>query len=66
MSRTAVRKGKDAGQEQRQLEELGIIVQAESRNGLLEKLPEGLQKRRRSDRSRAQVARLRPMGVIKG
>jgi len=40
MSRTAVRRGKDARQEQRKLEERGILVQAESRDGILEELPE--------------------------
>jgi RNA-splicing ligase RtcB len=44
MSRKAVRKAKGARQEQRKLEELGIIVQAESRDGLLEELPEGHKK----------------------
>ena len=72
LSRTAVRKGKDARQEQRRLEERGILVRAESRDGILEELPEaykdvdevievvhnaGLAKK---------VARLRPMAVIKG
>ena len=72
MSRTAVRKGKDARQEQRKLEQSGILVRSESRDGILEELPEayknvdevievvhqaGLAKK---------VARLRPMGVIKG
>jgi len=72
LSRTAVRKGKDARQEQRKLEASGILVRSESRDGILEELPEayknvdevievvhqaGLAKK---------VARLRPMGVIKG
>ncbi len=72
MSRTAVRKGKDARHEQRKLEEQGIFVRSESRDGILEELPEaykdvdevievvhcaGLARK---------VARLRPMGVIKG
>ncbi|MFL6352915.1 MAG: RtcB family protein [Bryobacteraceae bacterium] len=72
LSRTAVRKGKNAREEQRKLEEHGIVVRSESRDGILEELPEayknvdevievvhnaGLAKK---------VARLRPMGVIKG
>jgi tRNA-splicing ligase RtcB len=72
MSRTAVKKGKDAREEQRKLEANGILVRSESRDGILEELPEaykdvdevievvhkaGLAKK---------VARLRPMAVIKG
>ena len=72
MSRTAVRKGKNLQQERRKLEENGVLVRSESRDGILEELPEaykdvdevievvhnaGLAKR---------VARLRPMAVIKG
>ncbi len=72
MSRTAVRKGKNITEERRKLEEAGILVRSESRDGILEELPEaykdvdevievvhnaGLAKK---------VARLRPMGVIKG
>lgn len=72
LSRTAVRKGKDAREEQRKLEAMGILVRSESRDGILEELPEaykdvdevievmdgaGIAKK---------VARLRPMGVIKG
>jgi tRNA-splicing ligase RtcB (3'-phosphate/5'-hydroxy nucleic acid ligase) len=72
MSRTAVRKGKDARQEQRKLEERGIHVRAESREGILEELPEAyknvdevIEVVHRA-RLAAKVARLRPMGVIKG
>ncbi len=72
LSRTAAKKGKNARDEQRKLEESGILVRSESRDGILEELPEayknvdevievvhnaGLAKK---------VARLRPMGVIKG
>jgi tRNA-splicing ligase RtcB len=72
MSRTAVRRGKDARQEQRKLEERGILVRAESRDGILEELPEAY---KNVDEVidvvhnvglAAKVARLRPMGVIKG
>jgi tRNA-splicing ligase RtcB len=72
MSRTAAKKGRDARTVQRQLEERGILVRSESRDGILEEVPEaykdvdavievvveaGLA---------GKVARLRPMGVIKG
>ncbi len=72
LSRTAARKGKNIQEERRKLEENGILVRSESRDGILEELPEaykdvdevievvhnaGLAKK---------VARLRPMGVIKG
>ena len=72
LSRTAVRKGKNVQDERRKLEQNGILVRSESRDGILEELPEaykdvdevieavhnaGLAKK---------VARLRPMGVIKG
>src|SRR5207248_5184371 len=40
LSRTAVRKGKDARQEQKRLEDCGILVRSESRDGILEELPE--------------------------
>ena len=72
MSRTAVRKGKDARQEQRKLEARGILVRSESRDGILEELPEAY---KNVDEVievvhcaglAAKVARLRPMGVIKG
>lgn len=72
LSRSAARKGRDARQVQKQLEEQGILVRSESRDGIVEEAPEayknvdevievvhnaGLAKK---------VARLRPMGVIKG
>jgi tRNA-splicing ligase RtcB len=72
LSPTAVRKGKNAEEERRKLEQNGILVRSKSRDGVLEELPEaykdvdevievvhnaGLAKK---------VARLRPMGVIKG
>lgn len=72
LSRTAVRKGKNVQEERRKLEENGILVRSESRDGILEELPEaykdvddvievvhnaGLAKK---------VARLRPLAVIKG
>lgn len=72
MSRTAAKKGRDLKQVQQALEEQGILVKSETRDGILEEIPEaykdidavievvhnaGLAKK---------VARLRPMGVIKG
>ncbi len=72
LSRTAARKGRDARQVQKELEERGILVRSETRDGILEEVPEaykdvdevievvceaGLARK---------VARLRPMGVIKG
>lgn len=72
LSRTAAQKGKDVRQVIRDLEEAGVLVRSETRNGILEEIPEaykdvdevvdvvhnaGLAKK---------VARLRPMGVIKG
>jgi tRNA-splicing ligase RtcB len=72
LSRAAAKKGRNAREEQQKLEEAGVIVRSESRDGILEEIPEaykdvdevievvheaGLAKK---------VARLRPMGVIKG
>jgi tRNA-splicing ligase RtcB len=72
MSRTAAKKGRNARDVQRTLEEQGVIVRSETRDGILEELPEayknvdevvevvhlaGLARK---------VARLRPIGVIKG
>lgn len=72
MSRTAAKKSRFAQNARERLEELGIIVRAESRDGITEEIPEaykdvdavidvvhnaGLARR---------VARLKPMGVIKG
>jgi len=72
MSRTAAKRGRDARVETKKLEDQGIILRAETRDGILEEIPEaykdvdevvdvvhnaGLARK---------VARLRPMGVIKG
>lgn len=72
LSRTAVRKGRDARQEQKRLQEAGIIVRSESRDGILEELPEAyknvdevIEVVHNAGLAR-KVARLRPMGVIKG
>lgn len=72
LSRTAVRKGKNAREEQRKLEENGILVRSESRDGILEELPEAYKNVDEvievvhSAGLARKVARLRPMGVIKG
>jgi tRNA-splicing ligase RtcB len=42
LSRTAVRKGKDARAERMKLEDRGIFVRSESRDGVLEELPEAI------------------------
>jgi len=72
MSRTAAKRGRNARDETRKLEEAGILVRSETRDGILEELPDaykdvdavidvvhgaGLAQK---------VARLRPMAVIKG
>jgi tRNA-splicing ligase RtcB len=72
MSRTAAKKSRFAQGARERLEDLGIIVRADSRDGITEEIPEaykdvdavidvvhnaGLARR---------VARLKPMGVIKG
>jgi tRNA-splicing ligase RtcB len=72
MSRTAVRKGRDAREEQRKLEERGILVKSETRDGILEELPEAYKNVDEvievvhGAALARKVARLRPMGVIKG
>ena len=72
MSRTAARRGHDVQQETRKLEEAGILVRSETRDGVLEELPEAyknvdevIEVVHCSGLAR-KVARLRPMGVIKG
>jgi len=72
MSRTAAKRGTDARAVQQRLEEQGIYVKSETREGIAEEIPEaykdidavidvvhnaGISKR---------VARLKPIGVIKG
>jgi len=72
MSRTAVRKGRDARAETMKLEEAGILVRSESRDGILEELPEAYKNVDEVIEVVHQaglahkVARLRPMAVIKG
>jgi tRNA-splicing ligase RtcB len=72
MSRTAAKKGRDVRIETKKLEDQGIILRSETRDGVLEEIPEaykdidavvnvvhnaGLARK---------VARLKPIGVIKG
>jgi len=72
MSRTAARKGRDAREVQKRLEDQGILVRSETRDGILEEIPEAyknvdevIEVVHQAGLSR-KVARLRPMGVIKG
>jgi tRNA-splicing ligase RtcB len=72
MSRTAARQGRDARQVRNRLEEAGIIVKSESRDGILEEVPEAykdvdevIEVVHQAGLAR-KVARLRPMGVVKG
>jgi tRNA-splicing ligase RtcB len=72
LSRAAAKKGKDAREETRKLEQRGILVRSESRDGILEELPEAyknvdevIEVVHNAGLAR-KVARLRPMGVIKG
>ena len=67
-----MRKGKNARHEREKLESQGILVRTESRDGLLEELPEAY---KNVDEVievvhgaglAAKVARLRPMAVVKG
>ena len=72
LSSTAARKGRDARQVQKKLEEEGILVKSETRDGILEEIPEAykdvdqvIEVVHQAGLAR-KVARLRPMGVIKG
>jgi len=72
MSRSAARKGRDAKQVLKDLEQRGIVVRSETRSGLLEEVPEAykdvdevIDVVERAGLAR-KVARLLPMGVIKG
>ena len=72
LSRTAARKGRDAREVQKDLEEQGILVKSETRDGILEEVPEAYKNVDEviavvaSAGLASKVARLRPMGVIKG
>src|SRR6185312_10666038 len=72
LSRTAAKKGKNAREEQGKLEARGILVRSETRDGILEELPEAyknvdevIEVVHNAGLAR-KVAGLRPMGVIKG
>jgi tRNA-splicing ligase RtcB (3'-phosphate/5'-hydroxy nucleic acid ligase) len=72
MSRTAAKKGRDAREVQKKLEDQGILVRSESRDGILEEIPEAykdvdavIEVVHRAGLAR-KVARLRPLAVIKG
>ncbi len=72
LSRSAAKKGRDARVETKKLEDRGIILKAETRDGILEEIPEAykdidavIEVVHRAGLAR-KVARLRPMGVIKG
>jgi tRNA-splicing ligase RtcB len=72
LSRTAAKKGRDVAEVRRKLEEQGIVVRSETREGLLEEIPEAykdvdevIEVVHRAGLAH-KVARLRPIGVIKG
>lgn len=72
LSRAAAKKGRDAKTEQKKLEEQGILVRSESRDGILEEIPDAykdvdevIEVVHQAGLAR-KVARLRPMAVIKG
>lgn len=72
LSRAAAKKGRNARDEQNKLESAGIIVRSESRDGILEEIPDAykdvdevIEVVHQAGLAR-KVARLRPLGVIKG
>jgi len=72
MSRTAAKKSAFAQNARERLEEQGIVVRSESRDGITEEIPEAykdvdnvVEVVERAGLSR-RVARLKPLGVIKG
>src|SRR5258706_9459963 len=72
LSRTAAKKGRNAHDVQKKLEEQGIVARSETRDGILEEVPEAykdvdavIEVVHKAGLAR-KVARLRPMGVIKG
>jgi tRNA-splicing ligase RtcB (3'-phosphate/5'-hydroxy nucleic acid ligase) len=72
MSRTAAKKGRNANEVKKELEAHGIIVRSETKDGILEEIPEAYKNVDEvievvaSAGLARKVARLRPMGVIKG
>jgi tRNA-splicing ligase RtcB len=72
MSRTAAKKGRTAKQVEKELEGRGVIVRSETKDGILEEIPEAykdvdevIEVVHKAGLAH-KVARLRPMGVIKG
>jgi tRNA-splicing ligase RtcB len=72
LSRTAAKKGRDIEQVMKEFAEAGIVVRSETRKGILEEIPEAykdvdevIEVVHNAGIAR-KVARLRPMGVIKG
>ena len=72
LSRTAAKRGRDIAQVKQQLEAKGIYVRSETRDGILEEIPEAykdvdevVEVVRRAGLAR-KAARLVPMGVLKG
>jgi len=72
LSRTAARRGRDVKSVVRELEGRGILVRSETRDGILEEVPEAYKdvdeviEVVHGAGLASKVARLRPMGVIKG
>ena len=72
MSRTAAKRGRDINQVKQQLEEKGIYVRSETRDGILEEIPEAYKDVDEVVEVVAQAglarkaARLVPIGVLKG
>ena len=72
MSRTAAKKGRSVEDVRQSLEAKGVFVKSETRDGILEEIPEAykdvdevIEVVHRAGLAR-KVARLRPMGVLKG
>lgn len=72
MSRNAAKAGRDAGEVRDRLSREGIIVRSETRDGIVEEVPEAYKDVDEVINTvcraglAARVARLRPMGVVKG
>jgi tRNA-splicing ligase RtcB len=72
MSRTAAKKGRDINQVRAQLASRGIVIKAASKDGVLEEVPEAYKDVNEVARVveaagiARRVARLRPIGVVKG
>ena len=72
MSRTAAKRGHDVHEETRKLEDAGILVRSETKDGILEELPQAYKNVDEVIEVVAaaglarKVARLRPVAVIKG